>query len=150
LLGRGSIEGVAFTLDTSKRRGIHVEKRLTDEIVVWLTTVGPRGTPQPVPVWFLWNGEEIIVCSRPDTPKLRNVSARPRVSLHLNSTRSGGDIVVFTGDATIDETPLSGEDLAAYDAKYASSIRGLGTTNEGFHLDYSVPVRIKPTKLRGF
>jgi PPOX class probable F420-dependent enzyme len=141
---------VAFELDTSTSFGARVRKRLNDEIVVWLTTVDPSGTPQPVPVWFLWNGAEVVLCSRPNTPKLRNLVASPRASVHLNATRSGGDVVVLTGEATIDGQPLSGDDLAAYDAKYAASISRLGVTPEAFHEDYSVVVRLVPTKLRGF
>lgn len=144
------LEGVTFALDTSTTFGARVEKRLTDEIVVWLTTVDPAGTPQPVPVWFWWNGAEVVLCSRPLTPKLRNLVANPRASVHLNATRSGGDVVVLTGRATIDDQPLSGADLAGYDAKYAASISRLGTTPEAFHADYSVVVRLAPTKLRGF
>lgn len=141
---------MTFTLDTSTAFGGRVQRRLGDEIVVWLTTVGPNGMPQPSPVWFLWTGTELIVCSRPGTPKVRNIAERPNVSVQLNATRTGGDVVVLTGEATLDTAPLSGEELAAYDAKYAPSIRSLGTTPEKFHLDYSVPVRFKPARLRGF
>ena len=38
--------------------GDRVRERLVDEQVIWLTTVGADGTPQPNPVWFLWTPEE--------------------------------------------------------------------------------------------
>jgi len=33
-------------------------------------------------VWFLWNDGSILLYSQPDTPKLRNIAANPRVALH--------------------------------------------------------------------
>ena len=41
--------------------GARVRERLRDEHVVWLTTVGADGTPQPNPVWFLWDGADRVL-----------------------------------------------------------------------------------------
>jgi PPOX class probable F420-dependent enzyme len=122
-------------------------KRLDEEVVVWLSTVDPAGTPQPTPVWYLWTGSEVLIFSQPRTAKLRNLRGNPHASVHLNSTRSGGGIVVLTGVAEI--AGPSAEELAAYDEKYASHIEGLGMTAERFHASYSVPIRLKPEKTRG-
>jgi PPOX class probable F420-dependent enzyme len=123
-------------------------KRLDEEVVVWLSTVDPAGTPQPTPVWFLWTGSEVLIFSQPRTAKLRNLRGNPRASVHLNSTPRGGGIVVLTGVAEIAEP--STEELAAYDEKYASHIEGLGMPAKDFHASYSVPIRLRPEKTRGF
>ncbi len=87
-------------LDTSSEFGRRAARRLHEERLAWLTTVSPRGTPQPVPIWFLWDGDaSILLYSRPDTPKLRNIAANPRVSLHLDGNGQGGDVVVCLGEA---------------------------------------------------
>ena len=44
-------------IDTSSSFGRRVVERLENEHVVWLTTVAADGTPQPSPVWFLWDGQ---------------------------------------------------------------------------------------------
>jgi hypothetical protein len=36
--------------------GEKVARRLRTEMVIWFTTVGADGTPQPNPVWFLAEG----------------------------------------------------------------------------------------------
>lgn len=72
------------------------------------------------------------------------------MALNFNATHSGGDVGVLSGTAVIDGTPLTGDELAAYNAKYADDIAGLGMTTDGFHADYSVVIRITPDKLRGF
>nr|WP_255372090.1 TIGR03667 family PPOX class F420-dependent oxidoreductase [Cellulosimicrobium sp. CUA-896] len=114
-------------------------------------TVDPHGAPQPTPVWFLWGaGGDVVLQSQPRTAKLRNVRGNERVAVHLNSTRSGGDVVVLTGTAVVDAAGLTPAERAAYDEKYADDIRGLGTTPDAFHADFSVTVRVRPERLRGF
>ncbi len=41
--------------------GARVAQRLREEHLIWLTTVGADGTPQPNPVWFLWDGASVLV-----------------------------------------------------------------------------------------
>ncbi|MFF0343241.1 TIGR03667 family PPOX class F420-dependent oxidoreductase [Kribbella sp. NPDC004875] len=139
-----------FSIDSSTGFGRRIARQLDDETVIWLTTVGRSGTPAPNPVWFLWHDNEILICSQPDTAKLHNIAARPRVALNFNATHTGGDVGVFSGTAVIDGTPISGAALAAYNTKYADDIAGLGMTTDEFHASYSVLVRITPDRLRGF
>jgi PPOX class probable F420-dependent enzyme len=137
-----------LTIDRDTHLGAAATARLQDGVAIWLTTVDPAGRPQPTPVWFLWTGEEILVFSEPRTAKLRNLRGNPGVALHFDGNHRGGDVVVLTGDAAVGEaTP---EELATYDEKYAADIRRIRLTPEGFHAKYSVPIRIRPAKLRGF
>jgi PPOX class probable F420-dependent enzyme len=81
---------------------------------------------------------------------VRNIEARPAVALNFNATGSGGDVVIFHGDARIDNDAPPCSDVPGYVAKYAASIARLGMTPEGFAQEYSVPVRVRLTRLRGF
>ena len=136
-------------IDTSTEFGQRVTGHLENDQVVWLTTVNPDGTPQPSPVWFLWDGDTVLMYSQPGTPKLRNIGQRPRVSLNFNSTPGGGDVVIISGDAAEDSSTPAASDHPAYIAKYARGIEEIGMTPETFAQAYSVPVRIRPTSLRG-
>ncbi|NNH71813.1 TIGR03667 family PPOX class F420-dependent oxidoreductase [Nocardia uniformis] len=137
-------------VDTDTEFGAHAAERLERETVAWLTTVGPSGTPQPNPVWFLWNGSEILLFSEPNQPKLRNIARNPRVSLNLNSTASGGEVLVLTGAARIDPTDPNPDEIARYTAKYTEGLADLKMTAEQFYATYSQAVRITPDRLRGF
>jgi PPOX class probable F420-dependent enzyme len=136
-------------IDTSTEFGERVIRHLEDDRIIWLTTVGPDSTPQPSPVWFLWDGDAVLIFSQPNTPKLRNTRANPRVSLGFNSNANGGDVVIFNGDASIDLDAPAAKDTPAYIEKYTPGLRGISMTPEEFTAAYSVPVRVRPTALRG-
>jgi PPOX class probable F420-dependent enzyme len=137
-------------IDTSTEFGERVTRHLEDDKIVWLTTVGANATPQPSPVWFLWDGDTVLIYSQPDTPKLRNITANPRVSLNFNSNANGGDVIILTGDAWIDRDAPAANTLPDYVEKYAAGMQGISMTPEEFTAAYSVPVRVRPTSLRGF
>jgi PPOX class probable F420-dependent enzyme len=136
-------------IDEGTEFGARAARRLREELLAWLTTVSGDGTPQPVPVWFLWDGaEEILVYSRPGKPKLRNVERNPRVSLHLDGNGQGGDIVVCLGTAWISDDPPA-DRVPSYVSKYAGLIERNRWTSASFAADYSVPLRIAITRVRG-
>jgi len=136
-------------IDTKSEFGKRAARRLKDELIYWLVTIGSDGTPQPSPVWAMQDGETFLMYSQPDTPKLRNVAARPRVALHLDGDGKGGDIVIVTGDARIDREAPPADRVPAYVAKYREGIKRIGLTAESFAQAYSVAVRITPRHLRG-
>jgi PPOX class probable F420-dependent enzyme len=140
---------VAGEIDTGTPFGARAERRLREELLAWLVTVSPSGTPLPVPVWFLWEGESFLLYSRPETSKLRNIARNPRVALHLDGNGRGGDIVVVTGEASPSKSDQPADRVPAYLEKYAELIDRNGWTPHEFATDYSVPVRVSFGRLRG-
>jgi PPOX class probable F420-dependent enzyme len=137
-------------LDTSTEFGRRAERRLRDEKLAWLTTVDSKGTPQPIPVWFLWDGDEsVLIYSRPDTPKLRAIAANPRVSLNLDGNGRGGDIVVATGEAAVSDDEPPAHEVPEYVDKYRPLIERNRWSPESFATDYSVPIRVRLRRIRG-
>jgi len=136
-------------IDTKSEFGKRAARRLKDELIYWLVTTGSDGTPQPSPVWALWDGETFLIYSQPDTPKLRNVASRSGVALHLDGDGKGGDIVILTGDARVDREAPPADRVPEYIAKYREGIRRIGMTPESFARAYSVAVRVTPRHLRG-
>ena len=137
-------------LDTSTDFGARVAQRLHDEQIVWLTTVGKDGTPQPNPVWFHWDGQTFLIFSQPNQAKLRHIEANPRVSLNFHTNREGGDVVVFTGAARIAEAAPPEARMSEYFAKYAEGIKRLGMSPEQLTATYSTVILMTPDKVRGF
>ena len=89
-------------LDPANPKGAWAREHLASDIVGWLTTVAPDGTPQPPVVAFFWDGAEIVVYSRPSTPKVRNIAANPRVAFNLQSDPYGDHALSLEGIATPD------------------------------------------------
>lgn len=135
--------------DPSTTFGKRVRERLAGEIVLWLTTVGADGTPQPNPVWFLWEGEDtILIYNRTDANRLAHIRTRPRVSLNFDGNGRGGDIAVLTGDAEVlEDFPLAHEHQP-YAEKYAADIRRVSGDPESFARRYPVAMRIRITRVR--
>jgi PPOX class probable F420-dependent enzyme len=124
------------------------QERLRDHVTIWLTTVSSEGQPQSTPVWFLWDGFTFLVYSRPDTPKLANIASNPKVSVHLDGDAAGNDVATFEGTAEVLRDRPPADQVPAYVEKYSGPIRDLGLTPESFAVDYSVPIRITPTRDR--
>ena len=139
-----------MNIDTTTERGARVAARLRDELVAWLVTVKPDGTPVPTPVWFWWDGETLLVYSQPDKPKLRNIAGNPRVALALRTDELGNLLAVVTGDARIDESAPAAHEQPGYVTKYRDQIGAEGFDPAAFAAEYSVPIRILPTKLRAW
>jgi PPOX class probable F420-dependent enzyme len=135
-------------LDPRKRKDAHAAKRLRDELIVWLTTVNPQGQPQSSPVWFWWDGDVFHAFSQPRQPKLRNITANPHVSVHLEGGGEGEDVVVFEGRAEVLRDGEPATSLPEYIGKYRRLIANYGWTPESFAADYAVPIVIQPTRVR--
>jgi PPOX class probable F420-dependent enzyme len=142
--------------------GRTVRTRLREEPIIWLTTVAPSGTPQPNPVWFLWQEDQpdtdwwgdgsFLIYHDNTAARLRTLAERPRVALHFNSTEGGGGITVFTGTIEILEGHPPAHQVPAYAAKYSPRIEAMGADRRlaDFMAKYSIVTRIRPDKVRGF
>ena len=139
-----------MVIDPGTEKGAKVDARLRDELVAWLVTVAADGTPVPTPVWFRWDGDSLLVYSQPDKPKLWHIAANPRVAIAMRTVVHGDDLVVITGEAAVDESAPPAHEVPEYVEKYRAAIARLGSDVAGFAGEYSVPIRIRPTKLRAW
>ena len=134
-------------LDLSTEAGKHADRRLREEAIIWLTTVRSDGQPQPVPIWFFWDGRTVLIYSQPNQQKIRNIRANPRVALNLNSTPQGGDIVRILGTAELPDAWPPATAFPEMIEKYRAAIGQIGLTPEGYAAAYSVAIRITPTDI---
>ena len=137
-------------IDLTTKLGLRAKERLASETVIWLTTVDTHGTPQPRPVWFVWDEDAIVIYSQAKAKKLQHIRQNPNVSLHFDSGAHGEDIQVFLGTAEIVENPIPANQNTAYIDKYRRGIHGLGYTEQVFAKEYAVEIRMTPTRLRSF
>jgi PPOX class probable F420-dependent enzyme len=136
-------------IDQRTEFGARAARRLREEVVVWMTTVTPGGSPLPRPVWFLWDGDQSAVMYSRSSPRVRNIETNPRVTLHFDGDGGGGDIIVFTGIAAVDRELPPADQSPEYLEKYDEHIARIGMTPASFAAAYSVPVRIRFTRVDG-
>jgi PPOX class probable F420-dependent enzyme len=139
--------------------GQAVRERLREEHIIWLTTVAPSGTPQPNPVWFLWQPDpddewgdgSFLIFHDNSAQRLRTLTERPRVSLNFNSVKGGG-IVVFTGAIEVLHGHPAAHEVPEYAAKYNPLLQVMGRDRNlaEFMARYSVASRVRPDRVRGF
>lgn len=138
-------------VDLTSKFGRVVKRHLKNEYVVWLTTVDSNLTPQPRPVWFIWEEDSFLVFSQPTAYKVKHIKKNPRVALHFNTDETGDKhVIVFIGEALIDTDYPPAHEVPAYFDKYKDGIAGLDMTPEGFSHEYSVAIRIRPAEVRGW
>ena len=116
---------------------------LEREPVVWLSTVRPDGGPHLVPIWFWWDGEAVLVFSKPGAQKVHNLRARPSVMLALGDAEDDFDVGMLRGRAELLESPTSDVLPAAHLEKYAAKLASIGLSAEEYTATYSQVIRIE-------
>jgi PPOX class probable F420-dependent enzyme len=129
-------------------RRAHVEGRLRANLMAWLTTVRPDGRPDSVPVWFLLRDDEtFLVYSQPAKIKLRNIAHNPAVTLGLDVTDLGRDIIRVEGTAERAPGFPAADHVPAYAVKYAERIGAMFGTASQFASQFSEALIITPHRL---
>lgn len=155
--------------DPATPYGEQIRHRLRTEEVVWLTTVGASGTPQPNPVWFLWQPDadsadsadsadgwgdgSFLIYNDDRAARLETFRERPRVSLNFNTDAAGDSIAVFTGLVEVLAGFPPAHEVPAFVEKYTAGVARLTggeKTLAEFMGAYSVATRIRPTRVRGW
>jgi PPOX class probable F420-dependent enzyme len=140
----GSLLTEALSRDDAGWAREHIEA----DVVAWLTTITPDGRPQSSVISFLHENGTILCYSQPDTLKLRNIEHSPKVSFHLQSDPYGDHYLVIEGTAAIDRSVPPSDVHPAYHAKYLEPHAHWGMDVADVARDFSVPLRITPSRVR--
>jgi PPOX class probable F420-dependent enzyme len=136
--------------DAGSEFGRRVRARLRAAQVIWFTTVGADGTPQPNPVWFLWDGAgTVLLYNLATANRLTHIASRPRVALNLDGDGHGGDIVVITGRAELSPQAPPAHEHGEYLAKYRDGMTQVSGSPEAFSAAYSVALTVHIDRVRG-
>ncbi|MEU0206291.1 pyridoxamine 5'-phosphate oxidase family protein [Streptomyces canus] len=70
--------------------------------VTRLAYVAKDGTPRNVPIAFVWNGSEIVMCTTKNAPKLPALLSNPAVALTIDTEVHPPKILLIRGRAELD------------------------------------------------
>ena len=111
---------------------------------VWLSTVGGDHAPHLVPTWFLWDGEALLVFSRPGAVKVRNLRRHPRLMIALGEPDQDFAVSLIEARATLLPGPAQVPD--AFFAKYRRPLAATGLDDETYRRTFTQAIRIVPTR----
>ena len=60
------------------------------------------GTPRVIPIWFHWNGKEIVLGTPQKAPKVHAISTGSKVALSIDSTTWPYKVLQIRGTARVD------------------------------------------------
>jgi hypothetical protein len=78
------------------------QELLQSKIPARLAYIWTDGTPRVVPIWFHWNGRELVLGTPPKAPKLKALAKNPRVSLTIDDNNFPHKVLLVRGSARLE------------------------------------------------
>jgi hypothetical protein len=82
------------------------QELLVSKIPARLAYVWTDGTPRVIPIWFHWNGREIVMATPPKAPKLKALAKNPKVSLTIDDNTFPHKVLLIRGTSRLE--PVAG------------------------------------------
>lgn len=123
---------------------------LRDDTVVWMSSIQRDGRPHLVPVWFHWDGEQIVAFSKPHARKVDNLRDEPRVMLAVGTPGPEFEVELIEATAELPDRPAAEIMPEGFGAKYRELLRRAGLTVQHFAEVYSQPIVLRPTRFLGY
>lgn len=100
------------------------QEMLQSKIPARLAYVWTDGTPRVVPIWFHWNGREIVMATPPKAPKLKALAKNPKVSLTIDDNTFPHKVLLIRGTARLE--PVNGivPEYEAAAERYFGAVQG--------------------------
>jgi PPOX class probable F420-dependent enzyme len=127
-----------------------IEAALRHDPVVWLSSVQSNGRPHLVPVWFIWDGDQILAFSKPHARKVDNLRDQPSVMLAVGTPGLDFDVELIEATAELPDEPAATVMPEGFGAKYRELLHRAGLTIQRFAEVYSQPIVLRPTRFLGY
>ncbi len=76
------------------------------------------GTPRVQPMWFHWNGEQIVMASPPNAPKLKALTQNAKVALTIDDKDYPYKVLLVRGTVQLETVPGTVPEYAASAKRY--------------------------------
>jgi hypothetical protein len=108
------------------------ERRLENDVDVWVASASADGAPYLVPLSFDWDGEALLVATLADSPTGRNLGTTRRARVALGATR---DVAMIDGDVEpVDIDALPREQAERFAARTGFDPRAESGTYRWFRI----------------
>ena len=94
------------------------QELLRSKIPARLAYIWTDDTPRVIPIWFHWNGREIVMATPPKAPKLKALAKNPKVSLTIDDNTFPHKVLLIRGNARLDSVEGIVPEYAAAAERY--------------------------------
>ena len=84
-----------------------------------LAYVAKDGTPRNVPIGFAWNGEQAVMCTPKNAPKLASLRQNPAVAITIDTEVHPPTLLLVRGTVELDEVDGIPEEYLEMNGSYA-------------------------------
>ncbi len=102
------------------------QQLLQSRIPARLAYTWSDGTPRVIPIGFHWNGEEIVLGTPPDAPKMRVLKDGAKVALTIDSDRMPHKVLLIRGAVRTDTVDGVALEYAAMSRRTMGEEQGQG------------------------
>lgn len=121
------------------------QELLRSTIPARLAYVWMDGTPRVVPIWFHWNGSEVVMGTPPKAPKLKALAKNPKVSLTIDENAFPHKVLLIRGTANLTTVDGVAPEYAAAAERYFGREQGQAwVTQMGQMVSSMVRVTVTP------
>ncbi len=100
------------------------QELLQSKIPARLAYVWTDGSPRVIPIWFHWNGREIVMATPPKAPKLKALAKNPKVSLTIDDNSFPHKVLLVRGTARLENVQGIVPEYAAAAERYFGAEQG--------------------------
>ena len=118
-------------------------------LIATLATHYADGSIHLVPMWFLWDGRDVLIPTSHSTQKARNIERDPRVSVMIDDSRKGLDLrgLTIRGEATLVRAPSSVQLNRMIHLKYVTSTQRELDPVDAYLGSDDLTIRISPLQV---
>ena len=106
---------------------------MQSKIPARLAYIWTDGTPRVIPIWFHWNGREIVMGTPPNAPKLKALARNPKVSLTIDDNDFPHKVLLIRGTARLETVNGIVPEYAAAAERYFSHEQSAGLDGPTSH-----------------
>jgi pyridoxamine 5'-phosphate oxidase-like protein len=100
------------------------QELLRSTIPARLAYVWHDGTPRVIPIWFHWNGEEFVLGTPPNAPKVKVMLQNSKVALTIDTDTWPHKVLLIRGTAKVETVNGVFPEYAAAAQRYFGEERG--------------------------
>jgi len=121
------------------------QELLQSKIPARLAYVWTDGTPRVVPIWFHWNGHELVMGTPSKAPKLKALAKNPKVSITIDDNDFPHKVLLVRGTARLQTVDGVVPEYAAAAERYFGREQGQAWVQQlGGMVTQMVRITIKP------